>query len=325
MDILERFHLALSYLEKSQRELGSWMNVREAKLVDMSQFDLVKDKYQRHVKQATELTDTIRSSQKASIPALEVEVKALRRAQSKLIDAISSGAIKPKQANTQNRKLSDELDHFEMLLHNAKTIVSAASTADLGSRIDLEFAAFTKQLDLDNPEEFEKPQSPLQNISKKNVLLIVAVGALLWWGWLYYDTLGHTRWRTSVTDNKQNVRIVCENTGNKPVRVVVPWNNGVPQDGSVAKLHSRTFGILVYIREKGKNEFQILPDTPDLWKEAGDDHNAGNTITLARGDDAVIVFDTLALRKTGLNVDSLRLVYTRYGGRRVDSFEVDVP
>lgn len=325
MDILERYHLALSYLEKSELELSNWLHVRDTNRVDLTHFDLVKDRYERHVKQARELTDTIRASQQESLPLLEEEVYTLTRAQRKIIEAVSEGTVKPKDANKQNRSIADKLHGFEESLERAQIIIAAETTADLGSTIELSFEDFIEQLDLDDEILPIDHKKKTESISSRNVLFLVTLGAMCWWAWLYYQTLGHASWDSSVADNKQDIVIRCENTGKRTIRVHIPWEDGVPGTGLIRKLHPTTFGILVYVKEKGKNDFQLLPDTPDLWKNAGDEHSSGDSIGLRPGSGTMIIFDTLGLRKSGLSVDSVRLEYTRYGGRAVGHFETTLP
>ncbi|MFP6581656.1 MAG: hypothetical protein VCD00_03780 [Candidatus Hydrogenedentota bacterium] len=325
MDILERYHLALSYLEKSELELANWLRVRDTNRVDLTHFDLVKDRYERHVKQARELTDTIHTSQRESIPLLEEEVYTLSRAQRKIIEAVSEGTMAPKEANKQNRSIADKLHGFEESLERARSIVAAKTSADLGSTIELPFEDFIEQLDLDDEILPIETRKKTESISPRNVLILVTLGAMCWWAWLYYQTLGHASWDTSVADNKQDIVIRCENTGKRSIRVHIPWGDGVPETGLVKKLHPTTFGILVYVKEKGKKDFQLLPDTPDLWKKAGNEHSSGESIGLRPGDSTLIIFDTLRLRKSGLTIDAVRLEYTRYGGRAVDRFQTTLP
>lgn len=325
MDILERYHLALSYKEKSERELAKWLLVRDSKQIDLSQFDLVRDRYQRHVKRAQELTDTIRAGQEGSIPHLEEEIHALTRSRNKLIEAASSGSIKPKDVNKRSRAITDELEPLEAALGRAKLIVEATSTDILGSPIDLSFDDFLEQLDLIDEVEVVAPEKEPPSFSLRNVVILVTIGAVAWWGWLYYQSLGHVSWSTKVVDNKQSVEIVVRNTGKKSVRIHIPWEDGNTQVDMVQQLRPTNLGLLLYVQEKGKSDFQLLPETPDLWRVNGDEHSSGSTIGLRPGQATIIAFDTLGLRETGLSIDSIRIDLTRHGGRRLKKYQTTLP
>lgn len=325
MNILERFHLALSYLEKSKRELAKWERVRESRMVDLTQFDLVRDRYVRHVKQAQELVDIIRNSQRESLPVLVEEIRGLRKAQAKLFEAISVGTVKPKQANKQNRSIADDIERLEQSRDWAELIAQAENTKVFAGPIDIPFNEYTKLLDLNEPEELPEAEKAPREVNPRNVLLLVVAGLLVWLAWSYYETLGHVKVRFSTEENKQIVRAVCENSGRQSVRVVVPWQDGIPRDDSPDKLQNRTFGVLVYVREKNKDDFQLLQETPGMWRIDGGDLTGGTTMTLVPQDRMHITLNTLELRKSGLIVDEVRVEITRYGGRVVKRFTTTLP
>ena len=325
MNILERFHLALSYLEKSQHELRKWERVRESRMVDLSQFDLVRDRYVRHVKQAEELVETIRTSQKESLPILDEEIYDLKRAQKKLNEAITDGNVKPKLANKQNRAIALDLERLEETRDWADLIARAESTKVFAGPIDVPFTEYTKLLDLDEPDDLNKPEASGIRVNPRNVLIIVVIGLAFWAAWSYYQTLGHIDVDYSVEDNKQILRAVCENTGNRTVRIVVPWQNGVPEDGSVSQLQGRTFGILVSVQEKGNDIYQIVPETPEMWDVNGSEHTSGGLVTLSPGEKIAIELNTLELRKSGIAVDKIRVEFTRFGGRVVGRYQTKLP
>lgn len=324
MNILERFHLALAYLEKSERELDKWMRVRESRSVDLSQFDLVKDRYERHVKQAQELVDLIRTSQRESLEPLKEEIHQRRRAQQKLIEAIAAGTVKPKQANKQNRAIADDLDRLEDACDSARIITEATSTEALGGNIDLPFSDYTRLLELDESEQSSKRDRTQMSVNPRNVLVLIVIGLLGWWGWSYYQTLGHLSFTISLEDNQRIIRTVCENTGNRNVRIVIPWENGIPSDGSPPSRHGSLFGVLVYVKEDNKPEFQILPETPEMWEVGGNEHRSGASISLRPGERVYFTLNTLDVRKSGVDLDEIRLDYTRYGGRVVKRFQTSI-
>lgn len=323
MDILERFHLALSYLEKSEAELAGWERIRDTDDFDHSQYDLVKSRYERHLKQATELTETIRRGQSGSIPDLEDEVRGIERKQKKLLEAISGGKIKIKEANRENRAITKELGRYEEILANARAISEAESTADLGGQFDLSFEEFMVKLDIVD-EELAAVEKKPREFSTTNVVVLVLIGFGVWAGWMYYDGLGKASWRTEVTDHRQYIRIRCTNTGDKSIRVHVPWPDGVTTSDIPPKVQRVTFGILLYVKEKGKTAYQLMPESSGVWEVNGEPYESGVPFILRSGERMDIVLDVLELRKLGLRLDAVKVSYTRYGGRNLGGHELIV-
>jgi len=324
MDILERFHLALSYLEKSESEQAGWEKIRETESFDHSQYDLIKSLYQRNVNQARELTGTIRNSQIKSIPDLEEELRAIERKQRKLLREISSGKVSSKQANRQNREITKLQSRFEEMLSSARTISEAESTDDLGGLIELTFEEFKDKLDIED-EVQKAPEKRSREFSATNVGILVLIGITAWVAWTYWDALGKASWETEVTDYRQFLHIRCTNTGDKSIRVYAPWPEGLTNRDAPAKLQRITFGILLYIREKGKPDFQLLPESPGVWMRAGKAYDSTLPVIIRPGDRLDIVLNVLELRKLGLTIDAVKVEFTRHGGRKVGGHELRTP
>ncbi len=324
MDILERFHLALSYLEKSEEEQAGWERIRETEDFDHSQYDLIKSLYRRHVNQAKILTDTIRNSQTKSVPGLEEVLRDIDRKQRKLIKEISSGKLDPKQANRRNRIITKEQSRFEDILASARAISEAESTADFGGRIELTFEEFEDKLEI-NDEESLVAEKPPREFRATNVVILVLLGVIAWAAWTYWAAFGKASWETEVKDHKQFLHIRCTNTGEKSIRVYAPWPDGSTTLDMPQKLQRITFGILLYIREKGKPNFQLLPDSPGVWNRAGQPFDSTAPVIIRPGERLDIVLDVQELRKLGITIDAVKLEYTRYGGRKVDGHELRTP
>lgn len=320
MDILERFHLALSYQEKAEAELANWSRIRDTESFDHSQYDLVKSRYERHVKQAREITRTIRQGQKNSIPDLEAEVRRIDRVQRKLLESISAGKLKTKQANAQNRAIVLEKDRIEGMLFAAHTITDAESTVSLGGAIKLSFEDFIEKLEID--EVTEAAIKPRKDFKATNVAILVLLGVIGWAFWVYYDALGKASWQADVIDAKQTIRIRCENIGDNTIRVQVPWPEGRTTDDIPARLRHVTFGVLVYIREKGKTDYQLLPESRGIWKYAGAEYDSTVPLLITPGEETTFSLDVMALRELGLSVEAVKVEYSRYGGRRVGGHEL---
>jgi hypothetical protein len=320
MNILDRFSLALSYREKAESDYAGWLKIRETDSFDHSQYDLVKSRYERHIEQASELTDIIRSSQEASIPELGVALRALGRRQKKILEAISAGKLKPKQANVQNRDIAKEQSRYEEILDWAKQITEANSTEDLEGFIDISFEEYEERLGI--TDEVEIPPPPKREFSVKNVVVIVLIGVIVWAGWSYNDLFGKASWRAESADHNQVMRIRCSNTGDKTIRVFAPWPDGNTDSEMSPKLSRSTFGILLYVRERGKSNYQMLPDSTGYWKKNAEKHDSVTPITIRAGGRVDITLNVLELRQLGIKVDVVRVEYTRHGGRVVGRYEM---
>ncbi len=320
MNILERYQLALSYKEKSKQDQCEWLELVKKKTFDQTHYDLVKATYDRHIKQATELCNTIRNAQKNSIDDLEEDILSLTRQQQKLIRYTAEGKLKPQKANKQGRLLANEKNRFQTILDTAHAIINAESSESIGGFIDFPFDEYEAKLELDNtttpPPESEDPEAK-KELNLKNVALLVLAGLLVWWGVDYYRTMGKTTWSTEITNHKQFLKVQCLNTGNSTIRVYVPWPDGNVNAETAPKLKRVSFGVLLYVREKGKTQFQLLPETPDIWSVGGNPHTTRSPIAVRSGKNLNITLDTLTLRKSGLKVDAVKLEFTRYGGRKV--------
>lgn len=322
MNILERYRLALSYKEKAEQEHRDWLELVKKKTFDQTHYDLVKATYDRHIKQATELCDTIDRAQKSSLGALEEELFTISAQQKKLIRDTEAGQIKAKKANELGRLLANEQHRIQTPLDTARTIVSTESTKMLGGFIDHPFEEYELKLGIvGEPESAvitETKSAP--EFKLKNVALIVAVGLLLWWGANYYGSIGKASWSSEVTDHRQFLNIECTNTGNRTIRVYAPWPEGRTDVEAVSSSLNRvSFGALLYVREKGSSQFQLLPETPAIWSARGRAHTTASPITVASGKKLTLKLDTLELRKSGLKIDVIKVVMTRYGGRNVHS------
>ena len=322
MNILERYQLALSYKEKSEQEHCDWLELIRKKIFDQTHYDLVKATYDRHIKQATEVCDMIYGAQKNSLDDLEEEISALTLEQERLIGETAAGRMKPKKANEQGRILTNEKNRIQKILDTAQTIVDAESTEALGGLIEMPFEEYEDKLNIKedaepSPALIADPESK-KELNLKNVVVLVLAGLAIWWGVDYYQSIGKAAWSTEITDHRQFLRIQCMNTGKSTLRVYVPWPEGnVKVAVTNSKLKRISFGLLLYVREKGKSEFQLLPETPDIWIVQGKKHSKRSSFTVAGGKRLEIKLDTLALRKAGLKLEAINVVVTRHGGRTV--------
>jgi hypothetical protein len=268
----------------------------------------------------------IHHGQTGSIPELKEEVRLLERKQRKLIESISDGTIKTKAANSENREITKELSRYAGLLEIATTISEAESTENLGSLIELSFEEYRSKLDLeDELEEFVAPEKKSGEFNSNNVAILVLIGIVAWAGWTYYAALGKASWKTEVLDHKQFIQIRCENTGDKSIRVYAPWPDGKATNDSPSKLRRISYGLLLYVREKGKSNFQLLPESPGVWLQNGEPRDSSVPIIVRSGDRIDIKLDILKLRQLGISIEAVKVEYTRQGGRKVGGHEISVP
>ena len=155
--------------------------------------------------------------------------------------------------------------------------------------------------------------------------MLVLIGVIAWAVWNYYDALGKASWRTSVNDHKETLTIRCRNTGDKTIHIQAPWPDGNTTSNIPPKLQRMTFGILLYIREKGATKFQLLPESQGLWTKNAESHDSDISITVRPGERLDIGLEILELRKLGLNIEAVKVEFTRYNGRKVGGYELTVP
>ena len=331
MNILERYQLALSYKEMSESTLSDWLVLVQKKTFDQTHYDLVKATYDRHIKDATELCTVIYNAQKNSIDDLIEAVEDLTRQQNRLVVDTQAGRLKPQKANEQGRMLANDKHRIQTTLDTARTIVYAESTADIGGYIDLSFEDYRKKLDIvDTSIEKITPidnETPKPRIKPKNVMLLVIAGVLIFLGVDYLRTNGKASWTSEVTDHRQYVQIKCTNTGDNTIRVYVPWDGGnTSPEANSYKIKRISFGALLYVKEKGNTQYQLLPQADNVWIVDGVPHSGSGPITLNSQKRLNIKLDTLAIRRSGINVESVKVEITRYGGRTVfKSAEVLLP
>jgi len=325
-DPVEQFRLVLSYVEKVRREKEKWGRIVDAQPVKVTRFDTVAASYREHERTAASLHKDLLKPHQKQLPDLQSALRKKHLQQKHLVAQVSQGKIKPQKANELSRDLAAEMVEMQKAIHVSQAIVNAQSADDLGGLIDLPIDEYATRIDpnyrqRDRDVSMGKISISARALGQTSALLLTLV--LLWMGWSYYTSLGKARFSVEPPQGRsQTLEIACKNKGDKRIKVFAPWPGGITMASDREKFPRRSFGIQLYIKEKGKDAYRLLPDSPGCWYQGGNPIAEGASVSIPGNRVRKIRFEPEGLQDLGIEASALRLIVTRHGGRRMLEYEV---
>jgi hypothetical protein len=323
---LEQFRLALSYLERIEGELAHWTKLRADKQLARTKYDEVRARYDQHVGRARRAVDDMRRTAKHEIPAAETLVDNARQEQKTLVKQAAKGGADAAKLNARGREVAARLAQFETQLEELRTIVEAKSTGELGGGVDLPLEEYPRRLDLlpAPPRISIRRLTPLQsNLLSGAFMLLLVLGAV---GLIYF-------WRGApsaefiISDDLTAgyVEVRCENEGNRPLYLYVPWPNGRAEPLPGLSRSSNSWGILLFVRIVGERDFRLYEDAADLWKIRGTYVGDAGPVTIRGASRARVFLDLDSLHATGIDAEAVRIECTAAGGSVLARRQIDLP
>lgn len=327
---LDQFRLALSYLERVEGEAAHWTKLRADNQLARTKYDEVRARYDQHLSRARRAVDGMRRDAKQHIPTVESIVQAAQREQRRLIKQAARGGADPRKLNEKNRAVTSRLAEASETLAELQRIVDARSTGELGGGVDLPLDEYPIRLDLlpaPPPLRFQR-LTPLQsNLIAGTVMLTLVLGAI---GGIYLARAApDAHFEISVEDVSGGyVEVRCENAGNRPLYLYVPWPGGRSTPLPGVSSDSNSWGILLHVRIEGETTFRLLEDADELWKIRGIFIRTGEPVKIEGAGRARLFLDLQKLRATGLGVESVLIECTKAGGaiearQQIDRIGVD--
>ena len=118
------------------------------------------------------------------------------------------------------------------------------------------------------------------------------------------------------------IAVHCLNEGESNVALVVPWPDSGP-DAAEGFRAATTYGVHVYVRERGADAFRLLPASRLPWSVPGLPVIEGDFMEVERGMRQDLVLDLRQLSSVGADATSIRLEFVRGDGALAGSFESD--
>jgi hypothetical protein len=327
-DPVEQFRLILSYVEKVFREKEKWAKIVDSQPVKVTRFDTVAASYREHERTAAALHKDLLKPHQKQLPDLQSTLRKKHLQQKRLVTEVSQGKIKPQKANELNRDLAAEMIELQKAIHISQAIVNAQSAEDLGGLIELPIDEYAPRIDPNYGNRDREVDAGKNSINTRVLVQASAVLltlVLLWVGWSHYTSLGKARFSVESPQGRSHaLEIVCKNKGDKRIKVFAPWPGGITMASDREKFPRRSFGIQLYIKEKGKDIFRLLPASPGCWYRGGNSIAEGASVNIPGNRVRKIRFEPDGLADLGIEAAALRFVVTRHGGRRMMEYEVNL-
>ena len=327
LDPVEHYRMALSYLELVTQEFEKWNKIYNSHQVDRSYYDSVGASYRQHLDQAQNLVTNIRTFHETRLPEAQRQLKIEQRSLQKAIRHFESEKITAKKINEVHRTAQQSIEQLEDDVWVSGTIVNATQTAILGGPVDLTIGEFAKQLVPDSTIAEPTPQGS-KNITRKqfySVLGVIAAAIAVYFLFQYNASLAKAVFKADFSEGTRRfIRISCENRGNETLFWYTPWPDGVPRATDIPRNPMSAVGMLVYIRQRGNDNYQLLPDSPGCWWLEDSEIALNSRLAIRKGRIRTIVFDINRLKALGLKPESLKIDFTRHGGRVIDRYETPI-
>ena len=82
--------------------------------------------------------------------------------------------------------------------------------------------------------------------------------------------------------------------------------------------------MLLYVQQKGNDTYQLVPDSPGCWWLDDTEIMPESRLAIMKGKIRTIVLDINKLKGLDLKVESLKIKFTRNGGRVLDTHETAI-
>lgn len=153
------------------------------------------------------------------------------------------------------------------------------------------------------------------------IFLMVVAGSAVW----FQSHQGFVAFSSRVVDDRTGaVNILLANEGRVPALVHAPWPGGVPGRES-ASTEGDVYGITLYVRERGAENFQLLPEARGAWLYAGLPIRDEAPIVAPPRSRLVVTLAPWQLQALGVDPAAVRLVFSRRNGEELARFEHEMP
>lgn len=294
---------ALSYRDKARRLCSECEAAFAAGRIDRALYERELGAYSAHARMANKRLEALR---KAEVPRIERLGRRLQR----LLARRAALAAAP--SNLRQRKLpvldvSIERLRAEIAWYNA--LLSAETPDRAGGLVDL---PLNKYVRLTRPRgtEFSLTQSNLILAGITAVLLVIAVVSTYL---VFVPGRNLTVTASRITAENDILALRCANAGDRPVQLYIPWGGNQTGSGEDA------FGVDVYLRGQGQDDFRLWTDTDGVWYYEGRAMRDRDSITVPPFLESEIRFNLSQVRKIEPETSAIKFVVSDRSGRPIYS------
>jgi hypothetical protein len=313
------FRLTLSFLEHIRELMAETERALAAGTVGQNRYDSVIEYYAGHLRRAEGHLQAAREAERLKLVSLEHELRAALSRQVELSDAVARGEMDRAEANEQNRHYNHELSELDARISAADRNIAAASAKELGGYIDLPLDRYTAA-----PSTGAVPIKAAPRPSRIGPFVAVGVAlAIIVMGLAVLGILaGETKVEIHAEPtgvNGEFIEIAFRNESAKYAFFFTPWPEG-PRAGHRAS----TYGVELYVMERGSDAFRFLPDSPGCWSSGGMGIVREEPSAVESGIALAIVMDPSCLASLGIDATRIRLLFTRRNGTEAGRYEYTV-
>jgi hypothetical protein len=121
---------------------------------------------------------------------------------------------------------------------------------------------------------------------------------------------------------QDSIVVTCRNNSTGTAAIYLPWpdvvENQRPRGGT-------DYGVDVYVRESGREDFRLLPNTRSAWSLPGGLVLDNSPLFLTPGMTAQYMLDLRELMTLVANADTVRLTFSRGNGHSPGTFDAELP
>ena len=323
-DALYPFRLALSYLQRVEEEIASWVDVRARQKIDLSRYDNIRAVYAEHQKNAQLTVDAFRARAKEDLGPLKEQLRVTKREQRKLLEQAAAGGVSAVEANERNRAHTQAIADIEVQIAHTQMILDAQSADDIGGIIDLPIEEYEKKVTPPAPTSARTARSSSDSLPTAITTIAAAIvlGGIAAYLYLNFGRTARASFEVEVdATNPAIIRIVCRNDGNRPLAWYVPWPEG---NSRIARADATSVGILLYAMERESDTPRLVPNSAGCWDFRGAPLIDSGPLNVRPGLAVKATLDLALLRELGVDAAVVRLVFTHRGGAEFDHFETVV-
>ena len=197
----------------------------------------------------------------------------------------------------------------------------------LGGPLDMTIGEFARRLVPDVPLSEPVPKKKTE-VTRRHLVMMAGVAIVLalgFWGISYNAKLAKARFSADYSKGTRRfIQIRCENRGDETLFWYVPWADGTPTTTDVLQNPMSAVGMLLYVQQKGNDTYQLVPDSPGCWWLDDTEIMPESRLAIMKGKIRTIVLDINKLKGLDLKVESLKIKFTRNGGRVLDTHETAI-
>jgi hypothetical protein len=151
-------------------------------------------------------------------------------------------------------------------------------------------------------------------------LMVVAASSV----WLQVQE-GFVSYDARVVDERTGaVNILLTNEGRVPAHIFAPWPGGTAGREPV-RIPGDVYGLSVLVRERGGEDFRLLPESRGAWLAGGLPIHDDTPIAVSPRSRTVLTLAPWHLRALGVDPDSVRIEFSRRNGEVLSRSEHDMP